>query len=143
MTTDFLDAHRRHWTDAEMLFTGSRWANADHLYGISAECGLKRLMIAFGMPLRPDGAPSSRHNRVHINEASRPGAWDRYESYRSGRPAAVEYVLPASCPFSNWDVSQRYAPQSQFDECSVEPHRAGADAVHRLVSRAIRDGLIT
>ena len=26
---DFADAHRRHWTDAELLFERERWANAD------------------------------------------------------------------------------------------------------------------
>lgn len=26
MTTDFLDAHKRHWEDAELLFTAARWA---------------------------------------------------------------------------------------------------------------------
>ncbi|MDE0002871.1 MAG: hypothetical protein OXQ29_09265 [Rhodospirillaceae bacterium] len=36
---DFLDAHRRHWCDAELLFNDSRWANADQMYGFSAECG--------------------------------------------------------------------------------------------------------
>jgi len=44
MTADFLDAHERHWTDAEILFAQGRFANADHLYGLSAECGLKWLM---------------------------------------------------------------------------------------------------
>ena len=51
MQADFLDAHKRHWEDAERLFQAQRWANADHLYGMAAECGLKRLMQAFGMPL--------------------------------------------------------------------------------------------
>jgi hypothetical protein len=49
MQADFLDAHERHWQDAELLLTNQRLANADHLYGMSAECGLKRLMLAFGM----------------------------------------------------------------------------------------------
>lgn len=49
MVTDFMDAHHRHWEDAELLFNASRWANADHHYGMVAECGLKRLMIVFGM----------------------------------------------------------------------------------------------
>ncbi len=43
MQADFLDAHERHWQDAELLLTNQRLANADHLYGMSAECGLKRL----------------------------------------------------------------------------------------------------
>ena len=42
--TDFADAHRRHWEDAELLHDHGRWANADQLYGFSAECGLKAVM---------------------------------------------------------------------------------------------------
>lgn len=34
MLQDFLDAHQRHWSDAEPLFEAARWAGADHLYGI-------------------------------------------------------------------------------------------------------------
>lgn len=60
MNPDFLDAHDRHWNDAEYLFAALRWANADHLYGLSAECGLKRLMIAFGMPVTTSGNPQRR-----------------------------------------------------------------------------------
>nr|VFK54807.1 MAG: hypothetical protein BECKTUN1418F_GA0071002_105616 [Candidatus Kentron sp. TUN]VFK55380.1 MAG: hypothetical protein BECKTUN1418D_GA0071000_103118 [Candidatus Kentron sp. TUN]VFK60455.1 MAG: hypothetical protein BECKTUN1418E_GA0071001_105815 [Candidatus Kentron sp. TUN] len=47
MNADFFDAHNRHWQDWEQLFASERWANADHLYGMAAECGLKCLMQAF------------------------------------------------------------------------------------------------
>lgn len=43
MQSDFLDAHNRHWQDAEQLFEAQRWANADQLFGMAAECGLKSL----------------------------------------------------------------------------------------------------
>lgn len=64
MQADYLDAHNRHWQDAESLFDSNRSANADHLYGMAAECGLKRLMLAFGMKF--DSAkdrPSSTDDR--------------------------------------------------------------------------------
>jgi hypothetical protein len=68
MTTDFLDAHKRHWEDAELLFTAARWANADHLYGLAAECGLKRLMCAFGMEIdSASGSPARKKDRVHAD----------------------------------------------------------------------------
>ena len=44
MKADFLDAHQRHWDDAEHLLQAQRWANADHLYGFAAECGLKAVV---------------------------------------------------------------------------------------------------
>lgn len=43
--SDFFNAHQRHWKDAELLYKEKRWANADHLYGLSAECGLKAVMV--------------------------------------------------------------------------------------------------
>ena len=53
MQANFLDAHERHWGDAERFFSAGRYANADHLYGMAAECGLKRLMVHFGMAVNP------------------------------------------------------------------------------------------
>ena len=68
---DFVDAHHRHRADAELLFENDRWANADQLYGFSAECGLKAVMQACGMPV--DGAtgmPTGKY-REHL-----PKIWD-------------------------------------------------------------------
>lgn len=74
---DFLDAMDRHWRDAELLRRKERLANADHLYGLSAECGLKAIMQRLGMEMK-NNVPRFRDDRKHIN-----GLWDRYESYRS------------------------------------------------------------
>lgn len=138
MQADFLDSHERHWDDAERLLQAQRWANADHLYGMAAECGLKRLMQAFGMPYDPArDRPASKQDRVHAN-----GAWARFESYRSGYAQAANYVLPASDPFNNWDVSDRYAHQSNFDQALVHGHQAGAQAVRNLIAKAQREGLL-
>jgi len=138
MGSDFLDAHNRHWQDAEKLFQIERWANADHLYGVAAECGLKRLMCVFGMPFDPNkDIPQDRKDRQHANKI-----WARYESYRTGHNSGARYSLPATNPFLNWDISQRYADQSQFDQNHVQPHRDGAEEVRHLIHRAKLDGLI-
>lgn len=138
MQADFLNAHERHWDDAEILLQAQRWANADHLYGIAAECGLKRLMLVFGMPYdMAKDFPASRQDRVHAN-----GAWARFESYRSGHAQGTSYVLPADDPFNNWDVSDRYAHQSNFDVARATGHQAGALLVRNLIKQAKLDGLI-
>ncbi len=67
MPADFLDVHHRHWDDAERLFAAQRWANADHLYGMAAECGLKRLMRAFGMPFDSARDRSAKALRAHAD----------------------------------------------------------------------------
>ena len=138
MQADFLDAHERHCVDAEYLFRWRRWANADHLYGVAAECGLKRLMLAFGMPYdTAQDRPGDSRDRVHAN-----GVWDRFESYRSGHAQGTGYVLPGSNPFHDWDVSQRYASQSNFDRAQAQSHQSGAKVVRELIKKAQREGLL-
>lgn len=138
MQADFLDAYERHWGDAEHLFDAQRWANADHLYGMAAECGLKRLMLAFGMPFDSTrDRPDIKADRVHAN-----GIWARFESYRSGHLQGAGYALSSTNPFNDWDVSQRYAHQSNFDEPLIQTHRSGAALVRQLVKKALRDGLL-
>ena len=138
LQADFLDAHHRHWDDAERLFVAGRWANADHLYGMAAECGLKRLMLAFGMPFdSTKDRPTSQPDRVHAD-----GVWARFESYRCGHDAGAGYVLPGINPFADWHVSQRYAKQSQFDVARTTPHQTGANQVRQLIKKAELEGLI-
>ena len=137
MDIDFLDAHDRHWRDAEQLFASTRLANADHLYGMAAECGLKHLMSAFGMPVTNDGDPTRQADRKHADNV-----WARYETYRSGQLQGASFTLPASNPFIGWNISQRYASQSRFDQNRVERHRDGAETVHDLIKKARKDGLI-
>jgi len=60
MPVDFYDACKRHWNDAEHLFDQKRLANADHLFGLAAECALKAVMVALGMTLLPDGKPEKK-----------------------------------------------------------------------------------
>ena len=133
--TDFLDAHQRHWHDAELLLQHQRWANADQLYGLVAECGLKRLMQAFGMPMQ-NGVPKKSEDRVHANDA-----WDRYESYQS-RTEGVSYPLPANNPFDNWHISQRYAVTSAIDSTRAQTHQNGAWQICLLIQQATQDGLL-
>lgn len=138
MQADFLDAHHRHWDDAERLFLAQRWANADHLYGFAAECGLKRLMLAFGMPYDvAKDRPQHDVDRKHADEV-----WARFESYRSGAVLGAGYApVVAANPFSQWSASQRYAHHSNFNQARANGHRVGADAVRALVLKAQREGL--
>ncbi len=138
MNADFLDAHRRHLCDADYLFSTSHLANADHLYGMAAECGLKRLMIAFGMKIRAtDGAPDKREDREHADKV-----WIRYETYRSGHLQGVQYGLPLPAPFDDWNVSQRYEQKERFFYARVEPHHTAAHMVHALIKSAEKAGLV-
>lgn len=135
MTPDFYDAHERHWEDAELLERELRLATADQLYGIAAECGLKRLMLCFGMPFNND-MPSDKRDCVHANKI-----WDRYTIYAAGHNG-VGYLLSAVNPFSDWDIAQRYGHRSEFDTARITPHRQGAELVRQKLAQAKREGLI-
>lgn len=138
MQADFLDAHERHWDDAERLFQAQRWANADHLYGMAAECGLKALMEK----LSTQGALDPKQDHVHIMEDKRANnAWSRYQSYLSG-PLAIKLSLPQTNPFGDWLTSQRYAHQSNFNHARAQSHQAGAKAVCERINIARREGLV-
>ncbi|MCT0223856.1 hypothetical protein [Synechococcus sp. CS-1328] len=116
--TDFLDAMERHWLDAELLNAKACLANADQLYGLVAECGLKALMLKWGMPFLND-KPTDRADQKHAN-----GIWDRYETYRQGQPAT--FALPATNPFQSWRIEHRYANRADFSTARLQQHQAGA-----------------
>jgi hypothetical protein len=134
MKTDFYNAYQRHWKDAEYLYNDTRLANADQLYGYSAECGLKCLMQNFGMHLDPTTGIPPTKDKVHINKI-----WDRYETYREGI-GTQEYMLPQANPFDNWDVSDRYAEESGFSQPYVEQHRISVKLVQKLINKALLEG---
>jgi len=138
MHDDFLDAHGQHLDDAERLFQAGRWANADHLYGMAAECGLKALMEK----LSPKGALDLKLDRKHIMEdKGSDTAWSRYQAYLAGHALGTKLSVPASNPFTNWSVSQRYAHASCFVLPRVQAHRSGAVLVVNLLKTARREGL--
>ena len=134
MQADFYNAFQRHWDDAEYLYADSRWPNADQLYAYSAECGLKCLMLQFGMPVKHEGVPQEKEDRVHADEI-----WSRYETYRMGR-AALGYELPQPNPFDDWEIGNRYAHKSNFNQVMVDKHKQGTEIVRTLIHTAILEG---
>ena len=113
---DFSDAHSRHWEDAELLYDDQRWANADQLYGFSAECGLKAVMQSQGMPVDAAGTPTEDQHRKHVQEL-----WQTCETFLQGR-LAPQYLrlLPGNAPFADWSHHDPYAHQRHFEEANVD-----------------------
>jgi len=138
MQADFHQAHDRHWLDAEFLLGDQRWANADQIYGFCVECGLKKLMLAFGMNFDSNrDMPASSDDRVHADKI-----WPRYEAYRCGHPAGTKYALPITNPFDDWSANQRYATTVSFDAARTSRHQTAASQVRQLIKQAEKDGLI-
>jgi hypothetical protein len=134
---DFRDAAERHWEDAGYLLADARLANADHLFGLSAECALKAIMLPLGMTLRPDGAPAERQHRVHINQL-----WNEFITFASSRNGA-QYAYPLSGapnPFADWNVNQRYEHRSGVAGHVAENHHQAARRVKQVLENAILNG---
>ena len=135
---DFIDAHHRHRADAKLLLEQQRWANADQLYGFSAECGLKAVMKACGMPVDPTtGTPVDPQHRKHVQEI-----WPIFQSFVDSLENA-EYLdrLPPGEPFADWSHHDRYAHGGYCGRTDVEAHRDAADAVAAIVETARQNGL--
>ncbi|MFW5640671.1 MAG: SAM-dependent methyltransferase [Thermodesulfobacteriota bacterium] len=137
MPVDFRDAAERHWEDAEYLMADTRTANADHLYGLSAECALKAVMLALGMALRPDGAPDDRRHRVHINQL-----WNEFESFADSRNGAcyASKLADVPNPFMDWDVNQRYDQRTGITPAVAETHKQGARTTRQILDSAVLNG---
>ena len=129
LAEDFADAHGRHLKDAEQFFRQPRWANADHLYGLSAECGLKAVLDA-------EGQPVAVRYRNHVDRL-----WRQFQTFAAGRTGVGNLsLLPVGEPFRDWCIDQRYAHQSNFGRARVEPHRDAARAIRAMVQHAIQGG---
>ena len=135
---DFLDAHERHWHDATLLYKNHRLANADYLYGLSAECGLKAVMTALDPgTLSPRGGLRRKYKQ-HIDQL-----WSTFISLAHARQGA-QYVaiLGSGNPFADWRIDQRYSPQRLFHQESVKAHSEGANRIRQLVHQARLDGIL-
>ena len=133
---DFGDANLRHWEDAEFLFEEHRWANADYLYGLSAECGLKALMTAWGLETDESGSPADREYRKHVQDLWEPFiVWcgiSGNEDYLSG--------LSADAPFQDWSHHNRYAHRRHFSQLDVARHSEAAQKVRDMAWHVITEG---
>ncbi len=141
---DFKAAARRHHHDAELLRNAGRGANAGQLYGFAAECGLKALMVAHGLPTEPSGdiqrKPKSAF-RAHMPELSQAVA--TITVFPDGR-AATRYVsmLPDLSHFNDWSVHHRYWMESMLPSGSFPNWRAAAGQVSAMLDAATADGVM-
>lgn len=140
MSSNFKDSSERHLLDAEHLLQDpqdQRLANADHLFGISAECSLKAVMVGLGMETTDDGSPQDRAYKVHIDKL-----WAAFQSFAQGRMAA-RYLEPLDLgnPFATWSVDQRYWARSSFAKDDVLSHKAAADQCRTSLLRLTLDGV--
>lgn len=121
MKADFKNAYERHQQDADSLFDGKRYANADHLYGLAAECALKAVMKGLDPSLvDKNGDFLNQTDKKHIDKL-----WDHFRCFLQGRNASSlsAHIPGPNNPFNKWTVNSRYAHHNNFNKGNVLPHK--------------------
>jgi hypothetical protein len=135
------EAARRHFKDAEYLLDAqpARLANADHHYGIAAECVVKAFLAAGH---HRQGNRWQAPERVHIND---PALWSELKSIAGPDRKLVPYIqMLSEKPFTNWRVTQRYhCDESQcFKPQAVHGHREAARKFLQTLEQAIQNSVL-
>lgn len=136
MPVDFRDAAERHWEDAGHLLADARLANSDHLFGLSAECALKSVMLELGMRLKNNGNPEVPY-AVHINKL-----WDEFITFAHNRGGSryATKIDGIQNPFDDWDVYQRYDHRSVVTDEKVKKHQQAARTTMGILQTAVLNG---
>lgn len=140
----FAKAAVRHLQDAELLQREARFANADHLAGVAAECGLKAILVEYlggdtdarGRPTHPR---SPQKSFGHL-----PNLWGDIASTAQGRTAASFIgLLDAENLFASWNVAERYSDGTHVDKNRADKHIVSARTVLTILQQAQIDGVLS
>lgn len=122
----------RHWRDAQLLERENCVENCDQLYGIAAECAIKKALIE--LPAFAKAGILNESFMKHINEL-----WDKvnHQSLQK-RYYCLCAILKAPNPFLNWHIDQRYAADGVV---SIEVMQIHRDVTRRLLGAVGLNGL--
>lgn len=138
---NFHRAAQRHFQDAELLLGNTREANAGHLYGFVAECGIKALLVASGFPVDSRGdIPWRDQFRQHANRLA--NQVTRIQTFIQGRLGAKYFAhVSHIADFSDWSTDHRYYDDSALPS-STAKWRSAATQVMQMLDQAKLDGVI-
>jgi hypothetical protein len=140
---DYDAAARRHYKDAQFLFGGGRWPNADHLAGVAAECGLKTILLGYlGVTLNQRNMPvygQANRSLGHIN-----ALWNELPQVVSGRTVGPAFtaLLAGQSPFVNWTIDDRYSDGSAITQQDALGHINTAKAILGILEQAMLTGAV-
>ena len=121
---DYADAAQRHFDDAKLLHTQvpSRLANASHLYGFSAECALKSIMLG--------RKQAGKALKIHL-----PSLFDEFQNHSIAKNNVdlVQRVKKCAIGLSNWKVEQRYYKQTDETVFNVQTVNDEAEAARKFL----------
>lgn len=141
---DFKAAALRHFVDAELLAKEGRAPNAGQLYGFTAECGLKALLVAHGLPTEATGDIRRKPDtgiRKHMPTLAQ--AASTLTVFPDGR-GATRYVsmLTDLAHFNDWSIEHRYWMESVLPAGSFAKWREAARQVGAMLDAATVDGVM-
>ena len=118
MSENFTQAALRHWRDAELLKGQGRIDNADHHYGIAAECAIKQALLH--LPAFAMRGTLQNPYKEHIDVL-----WNRvnHQSLQQSYPGLLAVVKGGQF-FDDWHISQRYSPDNEVSVTAMQKHRA-------------------
>jgi hypothetical protein len=139
----FLEAARRHWRDADHLLQNGQTANADHLAGFSAECGIKAFLCGLcGVPTPQAGPPAE----AGLKFSHLPALWSNAATYLHGRTAFAATntaaILSRANPFATWSVSDRYENDAVASVIRATGHVNAARQILSLTEQAHLNGVL-
>lgn len=140
---DFRQAAKRHFKDAELLMDQARQANAGHLYGFAAECGIKALLVWKGYPSDPVSGEiiekKSKKFRVHIHELTK--NINMVYTFLDGRGAARYLAMvPNIGDFSDWKTDHRYYIESALPPSVLNWRKVSREIMQMLDQAMLDDG---
>ena len=138
---NYLETCRRHYADAQLLEHEGRVPNAGHLYGVSAECGIKALLVSLGHPTDANGnMDKSAKLREHINVLYSLTA--QLQIYVSGRGGGRYLaMIPSLGHFADWQVDHRYYAAAAIP-ASLSNWESAAREVQEMIQQALLDGVV-
>jgi hypothetical protein len=129
---DFANSSDRYWIDADTLFNNGRLATADHLFGVSAECALKAIMVRLS-----GQATLDKRFKIHL-----PNIWEEFIAYIPISGTHPYSSNLTSNPFSGWDVGDRYGNENQFTPARVNSVREASKQARKVLEQARLDGVL-
>lgn len=140
---DYVASARRHIQDACLLHSRGRLANAGQLFGFSVECGLKAVLVGYGVATDPDGnIPRRTGYREHLPKLGQ--LITGLTILPDGRSASFLLSRLASLgDMHDWSVDHRYWRASAVPlGTSLSKWEMAALEIDAVLDEAISQGVI-
>ncbi|MBK6725902.1 MAG: hypothetical protein IPG63_01370 [Xanthomonadales bacterium] len=131
-----------------MLLTSARLGNAGQLYGIAAECGVKAILVACGVPADSDGSidrPGGVKGKAFKEHFPKlhDAVLNLAHTIPDGRTAATYLAtMPHLACFFDWSVDHRFWRDAVLPTASVTNWQAAAGEVMTALDMATENGVL-